>query len=208
MNAHRVRLLLFITTLVAMHPVAGISAERCPCTDAPPFRDRPPEAVAKRIRALPTAEVIERLRHGSCAIAIEAAGVLDARDDSSAVPALLEALDGPRCKVRVAAASALGSFCRDDVRTALLSVLHTSDRRVRAAAASSLDRQRDDASLVTQSLIRALSDSSKHVRQAAAESLGDIGNPAAEDALVRALGDTSKHVREAAAQALGKLRGR
>jgi HEAT repeat protein len=54
-------------------------------------------------------------------------------------------------------------------------------------------------------LIQALGDSDSAVRRAAAEALGDIGDPQAVPALIQALGDSDWDVRWAAAKALGKL---
>jgi HEAT repeat protein len=55
-------------------------------------------------------------------------------------------------------------------------------------------------------LLIAVTDKEKHVRQAAATALGNIGDPRAGPALTRALRDPEKHVRQAAAGGLGKLR--
>jgi len=54
-------------------------------------------------------------------------------------------------------------------------------------------------------LIQALGDSDRDVRRAAAEALGDLGDPQAVPALIQALRDDWEAVRRAAAEALGKL---
>jgi hypothetical protein len=54
-------------------------------------------------------------------------------------------------------------------------------------------------------LIQALGDSDWDVRRAAAEALGDLGDPQAIPALIKALGDSDWVVRRASAEALGKL---
>ncbi len=54
-------------------------------------------------------------------------------------------------------------------------------------------------------LTELLGDSHASVRRAAADALGKIGPPGAEEALVQALHDAAPEVREAAARALGRL---
>ena len=54
-------------------------------------------------------------------------------------------------------------------------------------------------------LMHAMRDSSKHVRQAAAEALGRLRDPRALSALTTALQDSNKQVRQAAAEAIGRL---
>ena len=75
---------------------------------------------------------------------------------------------------------------------------------MRAGAGWSLAQVGDERAVAT--LLIAITDSSKHVRQAAATALGSIGDPRAGPALTKALRDPEKHVRQAAAEAVGRLR--
>jgi ParB-like chromosome segregation protein Spo0J len=54
-------------------------------------------------------------------------------------------------------------------------------------------------------LIQALGDSGWDVRRAAAEALGDLGDPQAIPALIKALGDSGWDVRRAARQAIQQI---
>src|SRR5690606_30198192 len=83
-----------------------------------------------------------------------------------------------------------------------LEALRSSDESIRAAAVSALLGMGKEA---VGYLIEALSDRHYGVRIAAAEALGEIGDPAAVEALVRTLGDAREDVRIAAVSALGRI---
>ena len=54
-------------------------------------------------------------------------------------------------------------------------------------------------------LIQALGDSDSDVRAAAAEALGELGDPQAVPPLIEALGDRSENIRHAARQAIQQI---
>ena len=83
-----------------------------------------------------------------------------------------------------------------------LEALRSSDDSIRAAAVAALQSMGKEA---VGYLIEALSDPHYSVRIAAAEALGEIGDPDAVEALVRTLGDEREDVRIAAASALSRI---
>jgi hypothetical protein len=76
----------------------------------------------------------------------------------------------------------------------------------RLDAVRHLGNLRDEHSIAV--LVRALSDSTFQIRQAAADALGNIGHPAAATPLARLLGDGHPRVRQSAASALGRTGNR
>lgn len=83
-----------------------------------------------------------------------------------------------------------------------LEALRSSDATIRAAAVAALQGMGKEA---VGHLIEALKDSHHDVRIAAAEALGEIGDPDAVDPLIRVSCDAREDVRIAAAGALGRI---
>lgn len=83
-----------------------------------------------------------------------------------------------------------------------LKALQSDDDEIRAAAVAAL---RSMGSPAVEYLIMALSDRHCGVRTAAAEGLGEIGDPTGVDALILLAGDAEQDVRSAAAAALGRI---
>ena len=81
-----------------------------------------------------------------------------------------------------------------------LEALRSSDENIRAAAVAALQVMGEEA---VGYLIEALGDPHYSVRIAAAEALGEIGDPDAVEALIRTLGDAREDVRITTASALG-----
>ncbi|MGH9422794.1 MAG: HEAT repeat domain-containing protein [Thermoanaerobaculia bacterium] len=208
MKLHSVIRAFLITTYVVLMSIPLLADDGCPCNDSPPFLQRPPAAEIARLGRASSANLAKSLGEAHCDIAVEASLILGRRHDARSVRALLSAAEGSRCRVREGSVQALHSFRRQDVRAVLIRAIGDGDPRVRTAAARSLSGQDDGDSKATDALIAAMSDPSKHLRQAAADSLGHLGNPAARRVLTRALNDPEKHVRQAAAEALGNLRSK
>jgi len=83
-----------------------------------------------------------------------------------------------------------------------LEALRSSDPSIRAAAVAALQGMGEEA---LGYIIEALSDPHYSVRIAAAEALGEIGDPDSVEALVQALGDAREDVRIAVISALGRI---
>ncbi|MDN5338915.1 MAG: hypothetical protein PWQ30_24 [Euryarchaeota archaeon] len=83
-----------------------------------------------------------------------------------------------------------------------LEALRSSDASIRAAAVAALQSMGKEA---VGYLIETLSDPHYSVRIAAAEALGEIGDPDGVEALVQALGDAREDVRIAVISALGRI---
>ena len=146
--------------------------------------------------------LIQALRDRSENVRFAAAEALGKLGDPQAVPALIQALGDSDWYVRRAAAEALVKIGTPAV-PALIRALGDSDSDVRAVAAWALVKIGTPA---VPALIKALGDWwSENVRRAAAEALGDLGDPQAVPPLIQALGDDWDAVRFAAAWALGKL---
>jgi HEAT repeat protein len=130
---------------------------------------------------------------------------------SSALPALIRALDDTDEAVKVEAAIAIDKIAPNTPQTlqTLKSILlHGQPTFQRARVASHLGMLGPSAPAALPSLIYALTDPDHGVRSNAAHSLGMIRTraPAATQALCRALQDNSPWVRAEAAWALGEIR--
>jgi HEAT repeat protein len=149
--------------------------------------------------------------------------------DAAAVEAVGEALKDGSAGVREAAAKALGEIGELGASESLEAALKDSAVGVREAAAKALAKigwtpesgQTGEGFLLVQKrdwagcvrlgsaavppLIDALRRRDRHVRQAAAESLGKIADARAAKPLVALLGDTDEHVRDAAVAALVRM---
>jgi len=149
-------------------------------------------AIPALIRMLPaTAE------NGSAARALT-------RFRDTAVPALLEALEGDVRATRVQAAVALELMTANEAITAaLVAALDDEWAPVRAQAASALGTHGTPAA--TEPLVALLDDRDVAVRVAATGALGRIGTPETVDPLERALADEDPLVRCAAAGALVEI---
>jgi hypothetical protein len=89
----------------------------------------------------------------------------------------------------------------------LLATLAIQDPRVRKAAIASLGRSRDERAI--KPLISLMGDENRTIREASAQALGSIGNPAVEH-LIESLGEGDWHIRMGSAIALriiGDLKG-
>jgi hypothetical protein len=86
----------------------------------------------------------------------------------------------------------------------LIGALRYKDSGVRQAAAVALGEERENR-LAIDPLAAALGDEEDAVREAAAESLGKLGNKEAADALIATLNDRSASVRAAVVTALGRV---
>lgn len=109
--------------------------------------------------------------------------------DKSAIPALLEALNGEYFTVRSRAALALGNIGDERVIPDLLAILKDKEVEVRIAACTALGKFNDSATFddITNVL---LDDTMIEVRQSAARALGDTKHPAAIPFLMEALRDS------------------
>ena len=138
--------------------------------------------------------------------------------DATAVPALIELLDGWRTPAQSAAAQALGEIGDNGAVAALCRTLaEKRDPDLRATAGVALERLGDPAAVPA--LIAATRRSSGEggeyyyydhrpegaVRVAAVHALGTLGSPDAVDPLVDAVHDPSDRVRLAAVRALAPL---
>lgn len=129
--------------------------------------------------------------------------VLGKIGDDHAVPALLALLDDDP-EIASMAVSALGAIGGGPALRALVSRLGQGELKFREDLTTSLA---GFGSAAVADLAAALSRPEAHVREHAADVLGDLGEPAAAEALARALGDAVPAVREAALLALGRTSG-
>lgn len=129
--------------------------------------------------------------------------VLGKIGDDHAVPALLALLDDDP-EIASMAVSALGDIGGGPALRALVSRLGQGELKFREDLTTSLA---GFGSAAVADLAAALSRPEAHVREHAADVLGDLGEPAAAEALARALGDAVPAVREAALLALGRTSG-
>ena len=131
-----------------------------------------------------------------------AAGALGALGDDAASDQLAQTLaDDEDAGVRTAAAAALGELRAPGALSPLMQARAGDESStVRSSATAALDRYPPS------ELTAALQESAApSVRAAAAELLGERGNPDAAPELIEALGDPDSDVQEAAMAALEKL---
>jgi HEAT repeat protein len=117
------------------------------------------------------------------------AEVFSINKDRTAIPALLDALQGEYFTVRSRAALALGRIGDRKALSPLLDCLKDPEDEVRIAACLALGLFKDPSTFdeITNVL---LDDPKIEVRQAAAKALGNTGNPAAVPYLMEALHDS------------------
>ena len=141
---------------------------------------RIPSAASTLIKALPTAHPLLRGR---------VAEVFGLSKDRSAVPILLDVLQGEYFTVRARAALALGKIGDTRAVPPLLQALKDEEAEVRSAACLALGFFKDPSTFddITNVL---LDDPKIEVRQAAAQGLGNTGHPAALPYLMEALHDS------------------
>lgn len=141
---------------------------------------RIPSSTSILIKSLATAHPLTRGR---------IAEVFAINKDKSAIPALLEALNGEYFTVRSRAALALGNIGDERVIPDLLAILKDKEVEVRIAACTALGKFNDSATFddITNVL---LDDTMIEVRQSAARALGDTKHPAAIPFLMEALRDS------------------
>ncbi len=120
--------------------------------------------------------------------------------DPQAVPALIQALQDEDENVRWVAVWALTKIGAPAVPV-LIQALQDEKISVRWAA----EALGEIGAPAVPALIQALPNKNRWVRRAAAEALGEIGDPQAVPALVQALRDEDEDVRREAAWALGKI---
>lgn len=122
-----------------------------------------------------------------------------AENDPSALRAALKAEDW---RVRQEAVRAIGESGNEALIPDLMQMFNDSDSDVRQEAEKALVRYRQT---VVMGLVEKLGDSSTNIREAAANTLGEIGANAAVPHLIEHLDDQSAWVRIAVARALEKI---
>jgi HEAT repeat protein len=151
--------------------------------------------------------IVNALSDPSCHVAAAAATAMADARPAAAQATLISMSQGNACVVRNAAALGLSGYATPASASVLRRGLADDDERVRAQAAASLSRIGDGGAL--RELIASLrGDADKHVRQAAAEAIGEVapsGDNAAVAVLIEALGDDEEHVRYAAAESLSQV---
>ncbi|MES3161297.1 MAG: HEAT repeat domain-containing protein [Halorubrum sp.] len=133
---------------------------------------------------------------------IAAANALARLDETSTLPALVEALSDPDPRVRLRACHACGTFADPRAIPRLIERLD-DEPRVRRAAANALGAIGTDRSL--DPLLDLLDDPDESIRRIAAGALGNANNPKPVEPLARALGDESAIVRNAAVYSVIEL---
>jgi HEAT repeat protein len=135
-----------------------------------------------------------------------AAETLGELGDLRAVDGLIEALRSTDRTVCQAVADALGRLGDPRAAPSLVAVLqHRRDEDARGRAARALGRLGSPEALAPLMTMVAAPSEPGWVRRAAAEALGDLGDPAAAPLLQGLLNDASRELRESAVQALGAL---
>jgi HEAT repeats/HEAT repeat/PBS lyase HEAT-like repeat len=162
------------------------------------WAERPRQA---RVRAL-----FEALRNKNTAIRRQAAEELG-REDETAVPGLVRALQDDDAGVRLAAAEALGAF-GDGAAAAVDSLIDgvgDLDPQVREMSIRALGNVGSKARLALPVLIKALASKDWRTSLAVTEALGKIGASEAIPALLEVLRDKDVPARDGAALALGEV---
>lgn len=171
-----------------------------PLPEYPPVPAAASEALKAHLETLAASP--EPLRRAHAAVLL---GSEDAQA-AEVVPYLLAALEDPDRTVRAGAAESLGRIGDPRAVEPLIAVIEDRDGdwSVRARAAWSLGKLKDRRA--TGPLVAALADMVSHVRLLAATALGEIGDPAAEEALrSTAQHDSDLGVRYAAKEALAQI---
>ncbi|HET7697573.1 MAG TPA: HEAT repeat domain-containing protein [Vicinamibacterales bacterium] len=148
--------------------------------------------------------LIERCADADDAVRRAAVEHLPYLDDPRVAAQLARALDDPAARVRAAAAQALAHLASAAAREPLRRALQDGDPWVRYYAVRSLGEIRDGSALERLSALAA-ADPAMHVRIAALESFGAIGEPAALDVLLQYAGDAETDLAAAALRALGRF---
>lgn len=136
----------------------------------------------------------------ACQYAARALGIIG---DRQAVPALMDALQGPNKYVCLYAGWALGALADRRAVPALMTALRDKDQDLRRYAAWALGEIGDRQAALA--LIVALQDEDSGTRQHTAEALGKIEDGRAVPALTAALRDADSGTRRYAALALGNI---
>jgi HEAT repeat protein len=136
-------------------------------------------------------------------------GEIMAAAPETSVPSLSAALSDSDPGVRQEVVEALGrigqSGSASSVIAPLTAALGDAEPRVRAWAAIALSWLSSSAANAIPALVAALGDQDEFVRRSSADTLRQIGQPAAP-ALIAALGDSRAKVRRGAAETLGSIR--
>lgn len=150
------------------------------------------------------APLIELLRDPDRSVRRAAAAALGALGDARAVEPLIEALQDEDALVREDAARALGMLGDPRAVEPLLAAASAADQEqaVRAAAVAALGRTGD--TRVIDPLMATLREGEPPLRTAAADALGEIGEPAIPP-LLDALRDSSPQMRRLAVKGLSRI---
>jgi HEAT repeat protein len=147
-------------------------------------------------------ELIPYLTDRSPAIRTQAVQALATTGDPRAVEPLIAALKDNDFMVRSEVATALGKMKEPRAVRPLIALLNDTRAGVWASVRGALT---EIGAPAVESLIFALRDNERHIRDGAAVVLGRIKDPRAVEPLIWALKDKVSHVRATAAEALGKI---
>ena len=149
----------------------------------------------------------ELLQDESESVRERAVQVLGAIGGERAGEALVPALTDPEPPVRECAARCVGAIGVQPAVQSLVALVTDGDRNVRETAVRALGRFEDRDGSIADAVVTALADPNPYVREAAAKTLGAVGDVAAVAALTAAASDSDPYVRESVARALGRLGG-
>jgi HEAT repeat protein/beta-lactamase regulating signal transducer with metallopeptidase domain len=150
--------------------------------------------------------VIAVLRDPAPEVRRAAASALAEFEDPAGLKALLGMTRDEDVQVRREIAQHIGQLETSEALQALIGMATDADDEVRASAIEQFHHFENDAQVIAP-LVRALKDKSPHVRQHAAEGLGNRNEQlkSAPGALIDALQDPNRDVRRSAASALGNI---
>lgn len=174
---------------------------------APAVKPAPvkPAHVVQVSTSTPFGIAVENLKSQDPAVRRQGADFLAQSRDQKAVPHLMKALADASAPVRASAADGLCQLVYRDATPRIADLLQNDkDMQVRQQAASSLSYMMDQTA--GPALVKALKDAAPGVRYAAANTLGAIRYPQAEDPLIGLLADDG--MRRVAISALGQLQSK
>lgn len=150
-------------------------------------------------------EIILKLQDQNIAIRREAAEALTGKAESSALGAMLKALNDEDNTIRGAIAYGLGRIPEPEAIEGIIGRFGDQDRYVRQMAKEAIIKIGKPA---VDYLIRALKHRDRYVREIAAFALGEIGDTRALEPLTNARWDSELWVRERVEQSLTKIKNR